>query len=155
MLTPRPSGGWRSSRVPDEGLPRPAATGDTPGIGSRVSSSGLIGRDPAREVLAGLLDLAAAGQPRIALVVGEAGIGKTRLLAELEARAGERGFVVLHGEAVEFGGDELPYAPVVGALRQLPRAGAAGALEPLPGEAREALGALLPPALQRSAPADS
>jgi DNA-binding CsgD family transcriptional regulator len=120
-----------------------------------VSSTGLIGRDPARELLDGLLELAASGEPRVCLVAGEAGIGKTRLLTELEARAGERGFVVLHGESVELGGDELPYAPVVGALRQLPRAWAAEALEPLPGEAREALGALLPPALQPSAPADS
>ena len=58
--------------------------------------------------------------PQIALVAGEAGIGKTRLIRELETRAGGHGFVALHGEAFEFGGDEFAYAPVIAALRGLP-----------------------------------
>ncbi len=113
-------------------------------MGARVSSRAVIGRADAREAVARLLELAADGQPRLALVAGEAGIGKTRLVGELESQARARGFLVLHGESVEFGGDELPYAPVVAALRDLPGEWAAGALDALPAEARVELGALLP-----------
>ena len=123
-------------------------------MGPRVSSRAIIGRDDAREALQGLLELAATGRPRLGLVAGEAGIGKTRLVGELEAHARERGFLVLHGECVEFGGDELAYAPVVAALRDLPAGWAAAALDGLAPEARAELGALLPPALAGpSAPA--
>ena len=115
---------------------------------ARVSSRELIGREAAREAVRDLLDLAAQGRPRLALVAGEAGIGKTRLLGELETLARERGVLVLHGESIEFGGDELPYAPLVAALRDLPKDWAAEALEALPPEARDALLALLPGALQ-------
>src|SRR3954449_3411860 len=73
-----------------------------------------------REVPLRTLDEALAAAPRVVLVCGEAGIGKTRLVAEVEAAAG--GWLVLHGECVEFGGEELAYAPVVAALRDLPAA---------------------------------
>ena len=42
-------------------------------------------------------------------VVGEAGIGKSRLLAELEARAEARGWLVLSGSASELERD-LPFS---------------------------------------------
>ncbi|MEA2132498.1 MAG: hypothetical protein QOC68_407 [Solirubrobacteraceae bacterium] len=119
-------------------------------MGPRVSSRAVIGREDAHGVVESLLELAAAGRARLALVAGEAGIGKTRLVGDLEVLARERGFVVLHGESVEFGGDELPYAPVVAALRDLPEDWAAEALEALPREARDELGALLPRALAPS-----
>jgi hypothetical protein len=46
----------------------------------------------------------------LALVSGESGIGKTRLLGELERRlaGGEEPPRVLHGEAVQQGEGELP-----------------------------------------------
>ena len=47
----------------------------------------------------------ARGAAAVVLISGEAGIGKTRLVAEVEATA--RGVRVLHGECVEFGGEEL------------------------------------------------
>ena len=53
------------------------------------------------------------------LLSGEAGVGKTRLALETEARARALGFLVLHGESVEFGGDAIAYAPVVAALRDV------------------------------------
>ncbi len=46
---------------------------------------------------------------------GEPGIGKSRLLAELAARADERGFLVLEGRAAEFE-DDLPFGAFVDAL---------------------------------------
>ena len=89
-------------------------------MGPPVSSRSIIGRDAHLRTLDVALSAALEGSPRIALVMGEAGVGKTRLIDELEARARGLGFVILHGEAVEFGGDEFAYAPVVATLRALP-----------------------------------
>jgi DNA-binding CsgD family transcriptional regulator len=63
-----------------------------------------------------VLDAAAAGTAGVALVGGDAGIGKTRLAAELVARGRERGFHVLVGQCAELG-DALPYLPLADALR--------------------------------------
>ncbi|MDA0160235.1 AAA family ATPase [Solirubrobacter ginsenosidimutans] len=98
----------------------------------------MVGRDvPLRE-----LEAALAAPPRVALVSGEAGIGKTRLVAELEARAD--GWLVLHGECLEFGGEEVAYAPVVAALRDLPAEWLEAYLDERSGEARAALAAVFP-----------
>jgi DNA-binding CsgD family transcriptional regulator len=59
----------------------------------------------------------------MALVAGESGLGKTRLLAELQERARERGALVLTGDCVDLGESELPYVPLVSALRPLARSG--------------------------------
>jgi predicted ATPase len=50
------------------------------------------------------------------LVVGEAGIGKTRLVSEFVAWVRAQGTDVLAGQAFEMGG-RLPYQPLVEALR--------------------------------------
>jgi len=51
------------------------------------------------------------------LIVGDAGVGKSRLVAELERRAAEKGKLALVGECLELTDGELPYAPIVSALR--------------------------------------
>ena len=51
------------------------------------------------------------------LVAGDAGIGKSRLVAELEERARERDVRVLVGECVELAEGELAFAPMISALR--------------------------------------
>jgi DNA-binding CsgD family transcriptional regulator len=51
------------------------------------------------------------------LVAGDAGVGKTRLLAELADHARQRGAQVLVGGCLEVGDVGLPYVPVVAALR--------------------------------------
>ena len=56
-----------------------------------------------------------AGEPHVVAVTGEAGIGKTRLTAEVAARAHEQGHEVLHGRAERDG--VTPYQPFVEALR--------------------------------------
>ena len=53
------------------------------------------------------------------LIAGEAGIGKTRLASELGKRAGDAGFDVLLGRSIDLVGTELPYQPLVEALRPL------------------------------------
>src|SRR5213082_3405689 len=62
------------------------------------------------------------------LLVGEAGIGKTRLASEWLAWARAQGAEVLGGQAFEMGG-RLPYQPLVEALR--PRLEAENAPEDL------------------------
>jgi DNA-binding CsgD family transcriptional regulator/tetratricopeptide (TPR) repeat protein len=59
------------------------------------------------------------GNPRLILVSGDSGVGKTRLLAQ----AGQSfdGALLLHGQCLEQGELELPYAPLLGALRPLVR----------------------------------
>src|SRR5205807_1745804 len=57
-----------------------------------------------------------ARTPAHALVSGEGGGGKTRLVAELAARAADRGFMVLSGRCAELG-DSIPYLPLADALR--------------------------------------
>ena len=76
----------------------------------------LVGRDGELRRLLGLLDDAAAGRPAHALVSGDAGVGKTRLVAELAARAAGRGIMVLSGRCAELG-DSIPYLPLADALR--------------------------------------
>ena len=97
---------------------------------------------------------ATAGRPALVLLGGESGVGKTRLVGELERRlsagngdgaaGGPLGTaLVLRGEAVEQGDGELPYAPLLGALRPLVRERHA-ALDTLAPASRRQLAALLP-----------
>jgi DNA-binding CsgD family transcriptional regulator/tetratricopeptide (TPR) repeat protein len=76
-------------------------------------------------------------------VAGESGVGKTRLVSELERRATEHDARVLSGDCVELGEGELPYAPLVAALRPLARTGDP-ALGDLSAGARAELATLLP-----------
>src|SRR5918995_6475554 len=89
-------------------------------LGRPVSSKAIIGREEPLRLLDVLLDEAAHGSPGIALLSGEAGVGKTRVAPAAEERARARRMRVLHGECMEFGGEEFPYAPVTAALRELP-----------------------------------
>ena len=106
-----------------------------------MSSRAIVGRNAALHALGRVLDVVVEGAPQLALIVGEPGVGKTRLVGALEARGRELGFLVLHGESLEFGGEEFPYAPVVAALRTLPLE---EELDDLDDDARGALAVLLP-----------
>jgi tetratricopeptide (TPR) repeat protein len=59
----------------------------------------LVGRDRELAVLRAVLDAATAGRPTVALLVGEPGIGKTRLADEAAVIARAAGMRVLRGEA--------------------------------------------------------
>jgi DNA-binding SARP family transcriptional activator len=77
----------------------------------------LVGRAAAFHQLVGRYQRARQGQPQAILLVGEAGIGKTRLTSEFVAWAWAQGAEVLRGHAFELGG-RLPYQPLVEALRE-------------------------------------
>ncbi|MEU0566888.1 AAA family ATPase [Nonomuraea sp. NPDC005983] len=76
----------------------------------------LVGRTAELARLVRVLESAASGTAGVALVGGDAGIGKTRLVTELVGAARERGFNVLVGQCAELG-DTLPYLPLADALR--------------------------------------
>jgi DNA-binding SARP family transcriptional activator len=61
----------------------------------------IYGRDDELRRLLGVYDTAAAGAGGVITVVGEPGIGKTRLLQELAASARRRGGLVLSGRCLE------------------------------------------------------
>ena len=69
-----------------------------------------------------LLDDAEAGRSVVALVSGDAGVGKSRLVAEATRLAAGRGFTVLSGQCAELG-DSVPYLPLADALRGAAQAG--------------------------------
>jgi DNA-binding NarL/FixJ family response regulator len=75
----------------------------------------LVGRADELDLLERLLDELDRGSPGALEVAGEPGIGKTRLLRELAARAEVRGYLVLGGSASEFERD-LPFSVFVHAL---------------------------------------
>jgi AAA ATPase domain len=78
----------------------------------------------------------------VALLGGEAGVGKTRLVEQLAAARGQ-GIRVLRGGCVPLGEEGVPFAPLVEALRGLADLDAAE-LAAVAGPAREELGRLLP-----------
>src|SRR2546430_1593086 len=88
----------------------------------------LVGRAAAFSQLVGSFQQARGSQPQAMLLVGEAGIGKTRLASEFVAWARAQGAEVLSGHAFEMGG-RLPYQPLVEAFR--PRLEAENAPEDL------------------------
>jgi DNA-binding CsgD family transcriptional regulator len=76
----------------------------------------LVGRDAELARLRGLLHDAAAGRAVTGLVSGDAGIGKSRLVAEAMRIAERDGFTVLCGQCAEIG-DSVPYLPFADAFR--------------------------------------
>jgi ATP/maltotriose-dependent transcriptional regulator MalT len=110
---------------------------------TRVTSARFVGRAGELAELQAALSEAAGARPSLALVGGESGVGKSRLADELKRHARESGARVLSGDCVELGEDELPYAPLLSALRPLVRE-ADPALDALPGPLRSALDTILP-----------
>ncbi|MGZ4305192.1 MAG: helix-turn-helix transcriptional regulator [Solirubrobacteraceae bacterium] len=79
----------------------------------------LVGRQAEFAALDGALERALAGEATAVVVGGEAGVGKSRLVHELSRRADEAGARVLVGGCVEFGGEGIPFGPLVEVLRSL------------------------------------
>ncbi|HET7026345.1 MAG TPA: AAA family ATPase [Candidatus Limnocylindrales bacterium] len=85
-----------------------------------ATSPVLVGRDAPLAVLRDIVRGAASGSPAVAVVSGEAGIGKSRLLAELVAPLRTDGVLVALSTCVEVGAD-LPFLPLATLLRGLVR----------------------------------
>ena len=91
------------------------------GVIGRISSPRFVGRGEELTALESAVGAALAGAGSAVLVAGDPGIGKSRLISELVTRARASGATVLVGECPPLGDGELPYAPIVGALRSLAR----------------------------------
>jgi AAA ATPase domain len=91
----------------------------------------IVGRDTELAALGRHLDAAVGGHGQLVLLAGEAGVGKSRLMREITARAAARGLAVLSGRAVP--GAPLPFRPLSEALLVASR-------RSLPTDARELAG---------------
>ncbi len=105
-------------------------------MAARLTSTRFVGRVSELAELELALREASAGNPATVLVAGESGVGKTRLVSELERQlaTSELAPLVLRGESLEQRDGELPYAPLLSALRPVVR------------ERHDALGDLTPAA---------
>ncbi len=127
---------------------------------ARLSSRRFIGREGELAELELAAREAASGRPGLVLLGGDSGVGKTRLIAELERRlrreprtptpsgrpdgtADAEETLILRGDAVQASDGELPYAALLGALRPLVRAHDP-AFAQLPDATRAQLATLLP-----------
>ena len=113
-------------------------------MGGRIASPTLVGRVEELELLEAARRRAADGEPAVVLVGGEAGVGKTRLIAELAARGITDGNRVLAGGCMPVGDGALPYAPIVEVLRSLLSEVGAGTVRELVGPSWPELARLLP-----------
>lgn len=123
--------------------PRSRASGPPDALFDMVRRVPMVGRADELERLRGLWRVVRDGERRVTLVSGEAGVGKTRLVAELAAGAREEGAVVLVGRCEP--APLIPYQPVAEALRASPQA--AEVLD----EAAEPLRSRVAPLLDRPA----
>ncbi|MEV8514867.1 AAA family ATPase [Dactylosporangium sp. NPDC051484] len=139
------------------GSPAPAAPAEPPppapsadeGAGPAGAVAGdprtwpLVDRDAELAALLELLGPVRAGRTELALLVGEPGIGKSRLVAELARRAADDGFAVLVGRCSEDEGAP-PFWPWASALRDLSGVLGDGVLRELAGADADRLAGLLP-----------
>jgi DNA-binding SARP family transcriptional activator/class 3 adenylate cyclase len=110
--TPAPSTPAPSTAPLRAGSPPRAGSLSHPSMGPPTPSS--IGRQYERTRLEARLDEARSGQPRVVLVTGEAGIGKTALVRDLSAAAARLRYRVLTARCMD--GLALPYMPLGGSV---------------------------------------
>lgn len=96
--------------------------GAAPGVGEvpadpHARDVRLVGRERHRAVLVEALERTLAGAGAVSFLEGEAGLGKSRLVAQLVADARWRGFTVAHGSCDPGGG--LAYLAVAEAVSEL------------------------------------
>ena len=108
-----------------KGLPEPVDAFEVIGGGTARSrfqaaaSRGLtrfIGRDAETEPLHKALEQARGGHGQVVAVVGEPGLGKSRLFFEFIHSQGTQGCLILEGGAVSYG-KSTPYLPVISLLK--------------------------------------
>jgi DNA-binding NarL/FixJ family response regulator len=97
----------------------------------------LVGRAAELAALTTAFETVRQGGPAAALIGGEAGVGKTRLISEFTATVRRAGARVLTGGCLELGADGLPFGPFTAMLRDLAREiGAGDIIGMLPGGSR-------------------
>jgi class 3 adenylate cyclase/tetratricopeptide (TPR) repeat protein len=113
-------------RFPVKGLSEPVEVFDLTGASAihrrlqAVAARGLtrfVGRQHELETLRQALEQAAAGHGQIVAIVGEAGVGKSRLVYEFTQSGVSRTWLILEGASVSYG-KATPYFPVLDLLRR-------------------------------------
>src|SRR5262249_35288754 len=99
-----------------------------------------VGRQEEMALLRSALDRACRGDGGLIALIGEGGIGKSRVVAEIAAEAAGRGMTVLVGRSYE-SEQILPFGPWVDAFRTV---GVADELRAMPSAWRAELSHLLP-----------
>ncbi len=89
---------------------------EQPGLAPRGPMTPLVGRDPELELLRRALGRAAAGHGQVVAIVGEPGVGKSRLVWEVTQGHRSQGWLCLHANAVSYG-QAIPYLPVIEFLK--------------------------------------
>jgi class 3 adenylate cyclase len=89
------------------------------GPGERASNTApMVGRVHETNALNRILDtVVAEGRPHLATIVGESGIGKTRLATEFTAQAESKGIRILRGRSLPYG-TSTPYGPFAQQVKQ-------------------------------------
>ena len=101
-----------ASRTPDAAhVGQPSLPGP---LALAAGAGPLVGRDDELADLEEACEAIADGVPRLCLLTGEAGIGKSRLIAELAQQVAAAGAPVLYGACVE--SPRPPYGPFVDAI---------------------------------------
>lgn len=113
-----------------------------PRLGSAIP---LVGRRAELGALVDALAAARSGQARCVLVSGDAGVGKSRLIAELTGHAERDGHTVLSGRCLELAEGGLPYLPFADVVAELARSSDPALTEAV--STRPPLGRLLPQAV--------
>ena len=112
--------------VPIKGLTEPVEVWELLGVSGRsrrlqsARARGLthfVGRQTEMTVLTTALAQAGAGHGQVVAIVGEAGVGKSRLVDEFVQAAHTEGWLVLDSAAVSYG-QATPYFPVLDLLRR-------------------------------------
>ena len=104
----------------------------------------LYGRESELDRIGAAFAEAALGEPRLLIVTGEAGVGKTGLTHAAAVQARAAGGRVLRGACLDIGEGGLPYLPIAQALRGLARSTSIAELDRLLGTARDDLAAIAP-----------
>jgi tetratricopeptide (TPR) repeat protein len=76
----------------------------------------LVGRDPELALLRRALGRATAGHGQVVAIVGEPGVGKSRVVWEVTQAHRSQGWLSLHANAVSYG-QATPYLPVIELLK--------------------------------------
>jgi DNA-binding CsgD family transcriptional regulator len=87
-------------------------------MGGRQRAS-FVGRAEELDLFEDAVAAARSGMPSVVVVQGEAGIGKTRLIAEAAARSLEEHDVLVHGHGLPLTGDQLAFGGVIELVRGL------------------------------------
>jgi len=108
----------RIARGADAAEPAYRLTGhEQHGLGHGGLMAAFVGRGQELDVLQSRLASAMSGQGQLVSIVGDAGIGKSRLLYEFSRRVATEGIGYLEGRCVSYGG-AIPYLPFLDLIRK-------------------------------------